>query len=138
MPITGILETIFSMISSVIPEEIMGYGLQLSNLLPVLLFIVFVYLAYKSLKIAFRGAIVFTAASLFPLFANYFFGASIAIGLDSMLSYGASGLILYIAYVFLGTIIKILKIITWPLRKLFGRDEDLNRDEVEEMIEEEK
>ncbi|MFP4115681.1 MAG: hypothetical protein ACLFTQ_00535 [Candidatus Aenigmatarchaeota archaeon] len=133
------LKTVLQALSAILPEEIMGYSLHVQTVLPMVAFIGFIYIAYKSMKIAFRGIMVFTAAALFPVAANYFLGMNIPIHIDTMLSYGASGLLLYIGYVFFGTIVSILKIVTWPLRKLFGGgDEELSEEEVEEMLEEEE
>ncbi len=139
MPLSGIVDAILSLLSSLLPDEFASLGSQLYSLVPLVVFAVFVYLIYKSLKIAFHGMMVFVAGALFPLFANHFFDAGIQLGLDSMVSYGAIALLAYLGYVFLGTITKILRVVTWPLRKLFSRGkEKLSRDEVEEMLEEEE
>lgn len=139
MPISGIVDRIVSILAGLVPEDFAGIGSELYSFLPLVVFAVFVYLVYKSLKIAFHGMMVFVAGALFPLFANYFFDAGLAIAIDTMVSYGLLALIAYLGYVFLGTITRVLKIVTWPLRKLFsGSKEKVTRDEVEEIMDEEE
>ncbi len=138
MPLTGIIETVLGLLESFVPGWLLGGFDQIYRIAPILAFVIFVYFAYKSLKIAFHGLLVFTAAAIFPFFANYLLGTSIPTAIDSLLYYGLVGVILYLGYVFLGTITSILKVVTWPLRKLFsGGDKEVDRAEVEKMLEEE-
>ncbi len=137
MPLSGLVDIIVSLLSSVIPDQFIGIGSNLYSLLPVAVFVIFVYLIYKSLKIAFHGMLVFVAGALFPLFANNFFGTAIAIGIDSMLSYGLFALILYLGYVFIGTVKKILRVVTWPARKLFSKSKDfVTKDDLDKKLRE--
>ncbi len=137
MPLSGLIDFVVSLISSVLPEQFMGFGVDLYSFMPVVVFVIFVYLIYKSLKIAFHGMLVFVAGAVFPIFANNFFGTSMAIGIESLISYGLFALVLYIGYIFMGTITKVLKVITWPLRKMFSKSKDVvTRDELDSEIEE--
>lgn len=137
MVLSGIVDSVASFLSSLLPDVFTGLGADLYSLLPILAFGIFVYLIYKSIKIAFHGIMVFTAGALFPFFANNFFGTSIAIGFESLISYGLLALVLYLAYVFLGTFTKIVKIVTWPIRKLFSSgDSKVSKDELDEEVEE--
>ncbi len=138
MPLFGLIDRVVGFLSSFLPGEIIGVGSQLYNIVPIAVFAIFVYLIYKSLKVAFRGILVFVAGAAFPFFANYLFEAGIPIALDIMISYGFIALLAYLAYVFFGTIVKVLKIVTWPVRKLFGNDEKVTRREVEELMEEDE
>lgn len=143
MALSGLVDSIASLLSSVLPDTFLGFSTDLYSLLPILVFGIFVYLIYRSLKIAFHGILVFLAGALFPLFANRFLGIAITVGIDSMVSYGLLALVLYLGYVFLGTLTKIVSIVTWPIRKLFsGSKEEVTKDEldeeVEEILEEEK
>jgi len=137
MPLSGLLDAVADLISSLVPDQFLGLGGDLYSFLPVIVFAIFVYLVYKSLKVAFRGMLVFVAGALFPIFANNFFGTAIAIGIDSMVSYGLLALVLYLGYVFLGTVTTVVKVVTWPFRKLFSSSKDaVTKDELDEEVEE--
>ncbi|MFP4116964.1 MAG: hypothetical protein ACLFQ8_02280 [Candidatus Aenigmatarchaeota archaeon] len=143
MPLSSLLDSVAELLSSLLPEQFLGLGADLYSFLPIVVFIVFVYLIYRSLKIAFHGMLIFVAGALFPIFANNFFGTAIPIAIDSLVSYGLLALVIYLGYVFIGTIATFLKIVTWPFRKLFSKSKDVvTRDEldkeVEEILEEEK
>lgn len=137
MPLTGgLLNTLISLLEFLLPQSFMGF--QTQPIVYFIVFLLFVYLAYRFLKLTFKGILIFIAAALFPLLANYFLGLDIGISFNSILSYGLTGLFLYIAGMLLKSVVSILKAVTWPFRKIFGGSEEERIEELEEELEEEE
>lgn len=132
IPVGGFLETIMSFLKFLVPESFLG--LEGNTIIYFIIFIIFVYLIYRFLKVAFKSALIFVAAALFPFVANYFLGINIPITVDSIISYGVTGVFLYFLGLSLKFISGIVKAITWPFRKLFGKSEE---ERLEEQIDEE-
>jgi hypothetical protein len=82
--------------------------------------IVFIIVAYKIVKIAAKAAIIGLVAALFPLFSNYFLGTTMAIDIYTIIWFAVTGVALYLLYCCAGIIWKFLKILTAPLRAIFG------------------
>jgi hypothetical protein len=110
-------------------EEIMGMFLgelaSASSIILILVFIVFVIIAFKLFKTLIKGIMVSVVAAIFPLVALYFeiplpgFFASMGL-LERMVWFGVLGLALFLIYSTISGVASIMKIVTWPFRKLFS------------------
>ena len=81
------------------------------------LFFVFIILAYKVVKILIRALIVAAIATVFPVFSNMFLGTSFPITLDSLLWFAMTGAEIYFIYHILVSIGTIAEFVTKPFRK---------------------
>lgn len=134
MPLGGLLNTLISLLEFLLPQSFMGFETQ--PIIYFVIFVLFVYLAYRFLKVAFKGILIFISAALFPFVANYFLGLSISTGFNSLFSYGVTGFFLYMLGIAAKSSVGILKAVTWPFRKLLGRSEE--EEEIDELKEEYK
>ena len=82
-----------------------------------LLFLVFILLAYRVLKLLMRAAFVAVIAGLFPVFGNMFLGLSIPVTLNSIIWFAMMGLEIYFVYHILVSIGKLAEIITKPFKR---------------------
>lgn len=81
------------------------------------LFFVFIILAYKVVKVLIRALIVAAIAAGFPIFSNMFLGTSFLITLDSLLWFAMTGAEIYFIYHILVSIGTIAEFVTKPFRK---------------------
>ncbi len=81
--------------------------------------IVFIFLAYKIVKILAKAAIVGLLAALFPVFANYFLGVDIPITLYNIIWFAVTGIGLFLVYSFVRGGWKVVKLIFSPFKALF-------------------
>lgn len=132
MPLGGLLETVMALLNFLLPESFMGF--QTQPIIYFVVFILFVYLAYRFLQLALKSVLIFAAAALFPIVANKFLGMSIPLNVGNVFSYATTGLFLYLLGRLLRTFSDILKAVTWPFRKLLGGSEE----EYEELKKEER
>lgn len=132
MPLGGLLETVMTLLNFLLPESFMGFETQ--PIIYFVVFILFVYLAYRFLQLALKSVLIFAAAALFPIVANKFLGMSIPLNVGNVFSYATTGLFLYLLGRLLRTFSNILKAVTWPFRELLGGSEE----EYEELKEEER
>lgn len=135
LPGGGMFETLISILEYLVPQSFLG--LQSHTIIYFFVFVIFVYLAYRFLKLAFKGLLIFVAAAFFPVVANYFLGLGIPITFNSIISYASAGLFFYIIGMLLKSVANIIKIVTWPLRKLFGESEEEKLEELEKRVDEE-
>lgn len=133
----GILDTLTDILKYIVPESFLGFDGQ--TIIYFLVFIVGVYLIYRFFKLAFKGVLVLIAAGLFPILANYFLGVDIPINFNTIISYAFMGLFLYLVGMFIKSGVSIVKIVTWPFRKIFGKSEEEKMEErIERELEEER
>ncbi len=83
-------------------------------------FVIFIIIAYKLVKFAFKAFIIGLAAALFPIFGNFFLDLSIEITLFNIFWFALTGIGLFILYSIIKTGWKFLKAITWPFRRARG------------------
>ncbi len=110
-------------------EEILGMLAgelaSASSIILVLVFIIFIVIAFKLFKTLIKGIMVSVVAAIFPLVAIYFeiplpgFFASMGL-LERMVWFGVLGLALFLIYSTISGVASIMKIVTWPFRKLFS------------------
>ena len=81
--------------------------------------VVFIFLAYKIVKILAKAAIIGLLAALFPVFANYFLGAGIPITLYNIMWFAVTGIGLFMAYSVIRGGWKAVKLILSPFKALF-------------------
>lgn len=108
--------------------------MDISILVYVIVFAVVVYFIYRFMKLIFKAIMVFVAGAIFPFFANYFLNAGIPITMENIIFYSFGALALFFAVMLVKNIITVLKVITWPFRKLFGKSE---KESIKEELEEE-
>jgi len=95
-----------------------------SSIILILVFIIFVVIAFKLFKTLIKGIMVSVVAAVFPLVAIYFdiplpgFFASMGL-LERMVWFGVLGLALFLIYSTISGVASIMKILTWPFRTLF-------------------
>lgn len=131
LPGVGLVKTIIALLEYLIPQSFLG--MQTQPILYFIIFMAFVYVVYRFLKFTFKAVLIFVAAGLFPVVANYFLGLTIPVTFNSILSYASVALFLFIVGMLLKSAVGILKAVTWPIRKLLGKSEE---EEVEEKVEE--
>jgi len=109
-------------------EEILSMLVgELSNMNAVLLmivFVVFVVIAFKLFKTLIKGVMVGGVAAAFPFVAMYFEIPMpeffMAMGLfERAIWFGVLGLALFLVYSTVSGGVGIIKILTWPFRKMF-------------------
>lgn len=105
-------------------------GMDFGGLFFFIAFVVIIYTVYRVLKLAFKALLVAIAAALFP-FIGRFFGYPIPISLESILYYASSGVLIFIIIFLLEKAFWIVKLVTLPIRKLFGKSE---KEEIEEEV----
>lgn len=134
MPLGGLLNTLISLLEFLLPQSFMG--LERQPIIYFVIFVLFLYLGYRFLKVAFKGILIFVTAALFPLVANYFLGMGIPVSLDSLFSYGVTGFFIYMLGIAVKSSVGILKAVTWPFRKLFEGSEEKEVEELKEKYKE--
>jgi len=102
-----------------------GFPLDISQIAPQTMgiFVVFaiaLYFIFKTVKFVMTGVMVAIAAAIFPFLANIM-GMNIPISVQGEITFIIWGVVLYVVATFAKKILAILKTITWPIRKLFGR-----------------
>ncbi|MFB6076373.1 MAG: hypothetical protein ABEK17_04480 [Candidatus Aenigmatarchaeota archaeon] len=97
-------------------------------------FIITIYSVYRLLKLAFKGLLVAVAAGIFPVIANVFLGYNFPITVETITSFAMMGVFFFIIAIIVEKILWVFKIITWPFRKLFSKNEE---EELDEEIREE-
>ena len=81
------------------------------------LFFVFILLAYKVVKLLVRALIIAVLAAVFPVFSNMFLGTAFPITLDSMLWFAMTGAEIFFIYHILVSIGTIAEFVTKPFRR---------------------
>jgi len=101
-----------------------------------LVFVLFIFLVSRAIKVFFHALIIAAAGFAFPWFVQF---AGINIGfaptIENGILFAAAATSLFFAYNFLHFIYAALKIITWPVRKILNMAEE---NELEEMKKEVK
>lgn len=128
----SIVGTLVGILNFILPQSFMG--VETGMILYFLIFVVSIYFIYRFLKLAFKAGLIFVSAGLFPVLANYVFGIQIPITVESILSYAFTGLFVYLAGYMIKSFYGVLKALTWPFRKLFGKSEE---ERIEERVEKE-
>ncbi len=95
---------------------------QVNSIFLLIVFFVFLILAYKLFQTVMKAIIVGVIAAAFPFVANMF-GFSIPITLNSILWFAIFGVVLYFAYAFISGGVKIIKLIFSPFKVLFRKKE---------------
>jgi hypothetical protein len=98
-------------------ESISGLLGEPNTIIFFMLFIVFMLLAYKVVKLLMRAAIIAAIAGAFPVVANVFFGMPFEISIGNIIRFAMLGTEVYFTYHMLVSIGKIAEFITRP----FGR-----------------
>lgn len=113
--------------------------LDFSVIMYFLVFVIFAYIAYKVLNVAFSFLFIFVAAGLFPVFASYVLGLPVDLSLGTVLSYALMGIIFYAIAFGLEILYKTLRAVFWPFRKIFGssKEEEIDK-EIRKEIEKER
>lgn len=83
-------------------------------------FVVFIIIAYKTIKFIAKAFMVALVAACFPIAAN-FLGFNIEISLYNVFWFAVIGVGLFCLYSIASTGVKILKVITWPFKGLFKK-----------------
>lgn len=122
MLIAGVMDTLMTILEFIVPQSFLGFEGQ--TIIYFLAFIVGVYLIYRFFKLAFKGVLVMIAAAIFPVLANYFLGFDVPINFSTIISYGFMGVFLYLLGTFLKSSASVLKVVTWPFRKILGKSKE--------------
>jgi len=88
------------------------------------IFLVFVFLAYKFVKFVFKTLMIGLVASVFPVFSNLFLEWDIPINLSSMIWFAVTGMGLFLLYSFIRIWWKGLKLAFAPLKTIFKRKKE--------------
>ncbi len=100
----------------------MIFDLDYGTITVLAVFIITIFLVYRTVKLVLRAALVAAVSFSFPWIANYInLGLSITPNIETGIQFAILGVSLFIVYEFAHTIFKILKIVTWPIRKVFRR-----------------
>ncbi|MBN1896608.1 MAG: hypothetical protein JW789_02665 [Candidatus Aenigmarchaeota archaeon] len=98
-------------------ENITGMVQDPALVVFLVLFFVFILLAYKVVKILVRALIISAIAGVFPVFSNMFFGTAFPITIDSMLWFAMTGAEIYFVYHILVSIGTIAEFVMKPFSK---------------------
>lgn len=126
------LESQINTIMEMLPSTITN--LNLETVIFFAVFVITIYSVYRLLKLAFKGLLVAVAAGIFPVIANVFFGYNFPLTVETITSFAMMGVFFFVLAVIVEKILWVFKILTWPFRKLFGKNEE---EEMEEEIKEE-
>ena len=85
-----------------------------------IIFIAFIVITYRVFKWLAKAFLIGFIALLFPVIANHVFGLNVDTSVHSMLWYAAAGVGLFFIFTILKTGWKIIKILTYPFRKIIG------------------
>lgn len=129
-----ILSVIGDFFRLIIPDTFIR--LNFNVILYFLVFIVFVYIIYKFLKLTFRLGLVFVSGGLFPVLANYVLGLPIEVTVNTVFSYALMALVFYLLFILIGAGFRVLKTLSWPLRKIFGSSKSDKKEIEKEILEE--
>ncbi|MFH1445288.1 MAG: hypothetical protein ABIF08_02290 [Nanoarchaeota archaeon] len=102
-------------------SEIVGMFTQIAQLNIVLLLallFIFVFVAYKLLKVLMKAMIFGVLGAVFPFFATYV-GISIPLTITNIIWFALLGVMAYIMYAILMGGVKTLKLVTSPFRGMF-------------------
>lgn len=108
------LESVFSFFSGMFS----GIG-TLNMILIVIGLIILIFVAMKLFGFLIRAMLAGLAFGLIPVVLNYL-GFAVAVTIDSVLSTALLGIVAYILYAAVKSGYGIVKLVTWPIRKLFG------------------
>ncbi|MBN2042388.1 MAG: hypothetical protein JW754_01125 [Candidatus Aenigmarchaeota archaeon] len=81
--------------------------------------VVFIFLAYKIVKMLAKAAIIGLLAALFPVFANYFLGTEIPITLYNIIWFAVTGIGLFLVYSVVRGGWKVVRLILSPFKAIF-------------------
>lgn len=103
----------------------LGFPLELSQVNPQTagLFAVFaigLFFLYKTMKFMMTAVMVAVASALFPFIANYL-GMKVSTSVESIATFVVWGVALFVVSTLIKDVLKILKLVTLPLRKLLGK-----------------
>jgi len=90
--------------------------LTFDTVLIFLVFVVVVFILYKTFKLIIRASLIVFAAFTFPWIAQYA-GLPIAANLETGLMFAFAGFGLFILYEFFNFIAQLFRILMWPFRK---------------------
>jgi hypothetical protein len=93
---------------------------EMNSILLIMVFLIFLILAYKLFQTVVKALIVGVIAAAFPFVANLF-GLNVPVTLSSILWFAIFGVILYFAYAFISGGVKIIKTVLSPFRALFRK-----------------
>jgi hypothetical protein len=82
-----------------------------------MLFVVFMVLAYKVVKLLMRAAMIAAIAGAFPVIANVFFGLPFEISIGNIIRFAMLGAEVYFTYHLLESIGKVAELITKPFNR---------------------
>ena len=85
-------------------------------------FVIIVFVIYRVFKMALRGALVAIAAFSFPWIVDFLnLGLPITASAETGIQFALLGIALFLIYEFAHLIIRILKILSWPFRRILRR-----------------
>ncbi len=111
-------------------------GLSLTPEIVFLIFVLFIFLVSRAIKVFFKALMVAAAGFIFPWAAQYL-GVSIgfAATITNGILFAAAAVGLFFLYNFLHFVLAAVKIIIWPIKKILNIAEE---NELEKMKEEVK
>lgn len=95
---------------------------QVNSAFLLIIFFVFIILAYKLFQTAIRAFIIGLIAASFPIVA-FFLGLDVPLTLSSVMWFAIFGVVMYFAYSFISGGVKIVKLILSPFRFMFRKKE---------------
>jgi len=89
--------------------------------------IVFLVMAYMIFKQIMKAIIIGAISASIPV-VLYLLGFDIGISLQTVIWFGLAGIATYFVYDVISGWMTIMRIITWPIRRLFGRGKKLKKE----------
>jgi len=86
------------------------------SLLIFLLFVVVVFVLYKTFRVIIKASLVVVAAFTFPWIAQYI-GLHIAASIEMGLMFASAGFGLFLLYEFFSFITQFIRILMWPFKR---------------------
>ena len=99
--------------------------LQLTPEVVFLIFVLFIFLVSRAMKVFIKAIMVAAAGFIFPWAAQYLgVGIGFAATIENGIIFAAAAVGLFFIYNFAHIVFAALKIITWPIRKLLNMSEE--------------
>jgi hypothetical protein len=101
--------------------QILSYMQQVDSTFLMIIFFIFIILAYKVFQTVMKAVIIGVIAASFPFIANMFLGFNVPITINSILWFAITGVIMYFAYSFISGGVKIVKLVLKPFNWMFKK-----------------
>ena len=100
-------------------------ALQLTPEIVFLIFVLFIFLVSRAMKVFIKAIMVAAAGFIFPWAAQYLgVGIGFAATIENGIIFAAAAVGLFFIYNFAHIVFAALKIITWPMRKLLNMSKE--------------